>query len=116
MVRNEEIERLKKFGQVNVYGQKAATHKNVHPYLRYGILLGNRRHYPLPGRLFRHGLNFDFMLSWKAAQASREEWQGFMAIVQDESRASKELEEIIFNSRSRNRQAFTYLHRQLCLK
>ncbi|GAI54911.1 unnamed protein product, partial [marine sediment metagenome] len=42
------------------YSQKASTHKNVHPYLRYGILLGNRKHYPLPGRLFRHGAYFDF--------------------------------------------------------
>jgi hypothetical protein len=37
------------------YSQKSATHKNVHPFLRYGILIGNRKHYPLPGRLFRHG-------------------------------------------------------------
>jgi len=34
------------------YSQKAATHKNVHPFLRYGILIGNRKHFPLPGRLF----------------------------------------------------------------
>ena len=45
------------------YSQKASTHKNVHPFLRYGILIGNRKHYPLPGRLFRHGAHFDFMLS-----------------------------------------------------
>ena len=46
------------------YSRKALTHKNVHPYLRYGILIGNRSHHPLPGRLFRHGENFDFMQSW----------------------------------------------------
>ena len=46
------------------YSQKAQTHKNVHPYLRYGILIGNRKHHPLPGRLFRHGQHFDFMQSW----------------------------------------------------
>ena len=45
------------------YSEKAFTHKKVHPYLRYGILLGDRKHYPLPGRLFRHGAYFDFMLS-----------------------------------------------------
>ena len=48
------------------YSQKAQSHKNVHPYLRYGILIGNRKDYPLPGRLFRHGQHFDFMLSWKS--------------------------------------------------
>jgi hypothetical protein len=40
------------------YSYKAQTHKNVTPYIRYGIMLGNRKHYPLPGRLFRHGTNF----------------------------------------------------------
>src|SRR5919198_3004700 len=37
------------------YSHKSLTHKNVHRYLRYGLLIGNRKHYPLPGRLFRHG-------------------------------------------------------------
>ena len=46
------------------YIYKAQTHKNVTPYIRYGIMLGNRKHYPLPGRLFRHGTNFDFMISF----------------------------------------------------
>ena len=43
------------------YIYKAQTHKNVTPYIRYGIMLGNRKHYPLPGRLFRHGTNFDLL-------------------------------------------------------
>jgi hypothetical protein len=34
------------------YSQKAQTHKYVHPYLRYGILIGYREHYPLPGNRF----------------------------------------------------------------
>lgn len=46
------------------YSQKSASHKYVHPYLRYGVFIGNRKNYPLPGRLFRHGAHFDFMLSW----------------------------------------------------
>ena len=28
------------------YSQKAAAHRGVHSYLRYGIMLGNREHYP----------------------------------------------------------------------
>lgn len=55
------------------YSEKAATHKRVHPYLRYGILIGDRKHYPLPGRLFRHGAYFDFMLSWTAMMPSQSE-------------------------------------------
>jgi hypothetical protein len=46
------------------YSQKAATHRNVHPFLRlrYVILIGNRKYFPLLGRLFRHRAHFDFML------------------------------------------------------
>lgn len=98
------------------YSQKAQTHKNVHPYLRYGILIGNRAHYPLPGRLFRHGQHFDFMVSWKAFEAEKEEWTNLMEILKLEIKASKALEEVIFNSRSKNREKYTILHRPLNLK
>ena len=47
------------------YSYKAQCHKNVIPYLWYGIMLGNRGEYPLPGRLSRHGTNFDFLLNFK---------------------------------------------------
>ncbi|MGE0772390.1 MAG: hypothetical protein AB7K37_11810 [Cyclobacteriaceae bacterium] len=98
------------------YSQKSQTHKNVHPFLRYGILLGNRQHYPLPGRLFRHGANFDFMLSWKEFNPDRKEWTILLDVIKDEFESSKKLEEIIFNSRSRDRKKFTVLHRPLRLK
>ncbi len=55
------------------YSEKAFTHKKVHPYLRYGILLGAREHYPLPGRLVRHGAYFDFMVSWEAEVPTKTE-------------------------------------------
>ena len=35
------------------YGAKAATHKHVHPYLRYGILIGDYGT-AVPARLVRH--------------------------------------------------------------
>ncbi|MBA7498187.1 hypothetical protein ES704_00922 [subsurface metagenome] len=98
------------------YSQKASTHKNVHPYLRYGILLGNRKHYPLPGRLFRHGAYFDFMLSWKAYKPAEDEWKNFLDIINSEIEYSKKLEEILFHSRSKNRKRYTILHRPLYLK
>ena len=98
------------------YSQKAQTHKNVHPYLRYGILIGNRKDYPLPGRLFRHGQHFDFMLSWKKLKRDKSEWDTLIEILKSEYEASLTLDEIIFNSRSKNRQKFTSLHRPLKLK
>ena len=97
------------------YSQKAQTHKYVHPYLRYGILIGNRKHYPLPGRLFRHGQHFDFMLSWKTYDADEKEWQQLIEILKDEVEASRALEEMIFKSRSRSRMKYTSLHKPLRL-
>ena len=97
------------------YSQKAQTHKYVHPFLRYGILIGNRENYPLPGRLFRHGQYFDFMLSWKSFQADENEINKIVAILNDEIKASKTLDEILFNSRSKGREKFTSLHRPLRL-
>lgn len=97
------------------YSQKALSHKNVHPYLRYGILMGYRKHYPLPGRLYRHGVYFDFMTSWVDYAPSEDEIEGFLSIIRDEVEASRLLEEIIYNSRSRDRAHFTHLHRPLKL-
>lgn len=97
------------------YSQKAQAHKYVHPYLRYGILIGNREHHPLPGRLFRHGQHFDFMLSWKLYRADKKEIKRLVDILNDEIQASKTLDEILFNSRSKDRDKFTSLHRPLKL-
>ena len=98
------------------YSQKASSHKHVHPYLRYGILLGNRKNYPLPGRLFRHGAYFDFMLSWKAFKPIEDEWKNFLDIIKSEIKYSEKLEEILFYSRLKNRKHYTNLQRRLYLK
>jgi hypothetical protein len=98
------------------YSQKSSTHKYVHPYLRYGIFLGKRGHYPLPGRLFRHGAHFDFMLSWKGYESDSDEWDSLKQIVESEVAASRKLEEMIFNSRSRGRNKYTVLHKPLIAK
>ena len=98
------------------YSQKAATHKNVHPFLRYGILIGNRKHYPLPGKLFRHGAHFDFMLSWSEFIASDKEWIAFIELIKDEIEFSQQLEEIIFKSKSKNKKRYTVLQKRLFLE
>lgn len=98
------------------YSQKALLHKNVHPYLRYGIFLGRRKNYPLPGRLYRHGVHFDFMISWQELVPTSEEWENFLEVVMDEIEASRTLEEILYNSRSPKRSRFHTLHRPLILK
>jgi len=95
------------------YSQKSATHKFVHPYLRYGIFLGHREHHPLPGRLFRHGVHFDFMLSWKDYEPEESEWNILLSIIKQEIKASKQLEDMIFNSRSKKRQKYIAFHKPL---
>lgn len=78
-------------------------------------LIGDKVHYPLPGRLFRHGQHFDFMLSWKSVIAAKIEMKRLVEIIIDEIQASKTLDEILFNSRSKHRDKFTCLHRPLKL-
>ena len=98
------------------YSQKSQTHKNVHPYLRYGILIGNMGNQPLPGRLFRHGQHFDFMQSWKNFVANEKEWSMLLKVLKSEYKASLTLDEIIYNSRSHDREKYSLLHRPLILE
>ena len=98
------------------YSEKAFNHKRVHPYLRYGILLGARKHYPLPGRLFRHGLYFDFMLSWSGEIATVQENKDLIEILVNEVAASRCLEEMLYNSRSSTRKRYVVLHKPLILR
>jgi hypothetical protein len=98
------------------YSQKALAHKQVHPYLRYGIILGARKHYPLPGRLFRHGAAFDFMQSFSGFEPTDEEWKSFIKILWQEVENSRLLREVIFNSRSKRRKAFASFAKELHFK
>ena len=89
------------------------TPKAVHPYLRYGIMLGNRQHHPLPGRLYRHGAQFDFMISFCGTEPTNDELTLFVKLLKAEVSASKTLEKILYESRRRARDHYTLLHRQL---
>ena len=95
------------------YSQKAFTHKTVHPYLRYGILIGNRGHFPLPGRLVRHGAHFDFMLSMETFEPSSVELRTLLQLIGAEVTASRHLEEILYESRKTDRKRYWCLHRRL---
>jgi hypothetical protein len=98
------------------YSEKAATHKTVVPYLRYGILIGNRKHYPLPGRLFRHGAYFDFMLSWQGYKPQPFELNALVDLIDKEVKASRLLEQILYESRSPKRTRYYVLHKPLKLE
>ena len=44
------------------------------------------------------------------------EWEDFVKIIKDETKHSQQLEEMIFNSRSKKRKHYTVLERRLYLK
>jgi len=98
------------------YSAKAATHKHVHPYLRYGILAGEREHYAIPVRLVKHGTYFDFMATWRAARPTAGEWRDFCALVVDEVKASRAMQELLTTNRSAKRRKYHTLHRPLLLR
>jgi hypothetical protein len=98
------------------YSEKASAHKAVHPYLRYGVLLGNRHSHPLPGRLFRHGAEFDFMMSFKSFRPSANERRMLSRLVRSELAASRSFEHIIYEARRADRKRYTLLQRRLVLK
>jgi hypothetical protein len=94
------------------YSAKADTHKQVHPYLRYGILIGNHGGEAVPRRLFRHGACFDFMAAWKAMGPSDEEWRGLIDVLRQEIEASRQIEKLV----SQNSSKYSLVHRRLILK
>lgn len=98
------------------YSSKAATHKQVHPYLRYGFLAGERKHYAIPVRLIKHGAHFDFMATWGAAEPTRSEWAAFCALLENEVKASRIIQELLRTNRSGTRTKYSILHRPLVLK
>lgn len=97
------------------YSYKAEKHKAITPYVRYGIMIGEREHYPLPGRLFRHGTNFDFMFSFKGDMPDGTEWEAFVALIQREVLYSRQTEEMLHESRSPGRKHYYMMEKQLVL-
>lgn len=95
------------------YSNKAACHKQVMPYLRYGIMLGDRETYPLPGRLFRHGTNFDFLFSFTGTVPTDHELNTFVEMLRKEILFSQQMEEILANSRHRDRKHYFMLQKEL---
>ena len=98
------------------YSHKAMYHKNVIPFVRYGIMLGARETYPLPGRLFRHGTNFDFLFSFMDYVPSEKELTTFVDMLKREIIYSRQIEEILSNSRSRGRKHYFMLQKEFHLE
>lgn len=76
------------------YSTKAATHKNVHPYLRYGIVIGKYPN-PVPKRLIRHGHQFDFTLTLPSEVLSDADRKRLGDLLRDEVQASQQIEKLV---------------------
>ncbi|MFC1650537.1 hypothetical protein ACFL2X_03105 [Candidatus Latescibacterota bacterium] len=46
-----------------VYSEKSQLIRKIYPYVRYGLIIGNKN--SIPGRVLRLGTNFDFILCLK---------------------------------------------------
>jgi hypothetical protein len=78
---------------VLTYSAKASKHKQVYPYLRYGIVASGEN--SVPGRLFTHNQSLDFCAGVKGLRGKPLE--SFLAdLLRMEIEASKRLEKIAF--------------------
>jgi hypothetical protein len=89
------------------YSNKAQSHKNITPFLRYGIMASGNN--SLPPRLFRHGSNFDFMICFKNEKLTESEEESFVELLKKELSYSKQLENIF----GKNKENYSVFQRRL---
>jgi hypothetical protein len=99
---------------VLTYSSKANTHKHVHPYLRYGLLIGGYAK-GLPARAIRHGAYFDFMMFWVSAEWTPTELDELIAVLTDEISASRLLSGLLTKGSPKAAKPRS-LHRRLVVK
>jgi hypothetical protein len=77
-----------------IYSTKARKHKQIYPYLRYGLVIGGEQ--KVPGKFFRHNEALDFCV---AAASFRENRLHTILeeLLRDEVDASRRLEKITFD-------------------
>ncbi|MCL4511809.1 MAG: hypothetical protein M1470_12160 [Bacteroidetes bacterium] len=80
---------------VLTYSAKATKHKQVYPYLRYGIVASSET--AVPGRLFTHNESLDFCAS-VAGLEGKELSDFFASLLSAEVESSRRLEAIAFGS------------------
>ncbi len=80
---------------VLTYSAKALKHKQIYPYLRYGVLASSEK--SIPGRVFTHNEGLDFFAA--VAELQETEFKSFFAsLLQAEIESSKRLEAIAFGT------------------
>jgi hypothetical protein len=77
------------------YSAKATKHKQIYPYLRYGILASGEK--IVPGRVFTHNESLDFFASVGGLEET--ELEAFLTpLLKSEVATSKRLEDIAFGT------------------
>ncbi|PJK11234.1 hypothetical protein CO608_01890 [Lysobacteraceae bacterium NML08-0793] len=80
---------------VLTYSTKARKHKQIYPYLRYGMVASS--HKEIPGRFFSHNEALDF---FAAVEGMENEFEGFLKeLLSNELEYSKSLEKIAFDKK-----------------
>ena len=82
---------------VLTYSTKAGKHKQVYPYLRYGLLIAKRE--TIPSRVFNHNDFLDFVVCTGGIEENRLH-QLFEKLLRKEVEASRTLEKIHFGKAS----------------
>lgn len=80
---------------VLTYSAKATKHKQVYPYLRYGIVASDET--AVPGRLFTHNESLDFCATVAGLDGKKLE-DFFASLLSAEVESSRRLEAIAFGS------------------
>jgi hypothetical protein len=81
---------------VLTYSSKAVKHKQIYPYLRYGMIASDEPH--IPGRVFTHNEGLDFFAATQGL--SERKLRGFFKeLVQEEVKNSETLENIAFGKK-----------------
>lgn len=78
---------------VLIYSAKARKHKQIYPYLRYGLVIGNEA--KVPGKFFTHNEGLDFCVAAASYKANRLH-EIFARLLKAEVQASRNLEAVAF--------------------
>ncbi|MDY0016912.1 MAG: hypothetical protein RBS89_03655 [Candidatus Delongbacteria bacterium] len=98
------------------YAHKANQHKIIHPYIRYGVLISDVKSGFLSGRMFRHGMDFDFLIAWSKREPDKLELNKFVEIMVEEVKTSRKLEGILLEYNKKKHEKIKYMHRKLILE
>ena len=80
---------------VLIYSAKARKHKQIYPYLRYGLVIGNEA--KVPGKFFTHNEALDFCVACSSYKANRLH-EIISRLLKAEVHASRQLEKVAFGA------------------